>query len=128
MTKMLSKQADQFMIELRMYLMSKGKNDKEINEVIDELNDHLLQAEAEGKSIKDITGESPRAYMKSIGQEMGFDVRQFLSLVPFTALLIIAYLCFTPAILGDFSLSKMGVWGAIAGTSSFSGSLWIFIG
>ena len=82
MTKMLSKQADQFMIELRMYLMSKGKNDKEIIEVIDELNDHLLQAEAEGKSIKDITGESPRAYMKSIGQEMGFDARQFLSLAP----------------------------------------------
>ena len=116
MTKMLSKQADQFMIELRMYLMSKGKNDKEINEVIDELNDHLLQAEAEGKSIKDITGESPRAYMKSIGQEMGFDVRQFLRLAPITALLIIAYFCFTPAIQGDFSLSKIGIWGAIAGT------------
>lgn len=113
---MLSKQADQFIIELRMYLMSKGKNEKEMNEVIDELSDHILQAEAEGKSIKDITGESPRAYMKSIGQEMGFDVRQFISLAPFTALLILAYLCFTPAILGDFSLSKMGIWGAIIGT------------
>ena len=113
---MLSKQADQFIIELRMYLMSKGKNEKEMNEVIDELSDHILQAEAEGKSIKDITGESPRAYMKSIGQEMGFDVRQFISLAPLTALLILAYFCFTPAILGDFSLSKIGIWGAIIGT------------
>ena len=113
---MLSKQADQFMIELRMYLMSKGKNDKEINEVIDELSDHILQAEAEGKSIKDITGESPRAYMKSIGQEMGFDARQLISLIPFTSLLVMAYFCFAPAILGEFSLSKMGIWGAIVGT------------
>ena len=116
MTKMLSQQADQFIIELRMYLMSKGKNDQEISEVIEELSDHILQAEAEGKSMKDITGDSPRAYMKSIGQEMGFDAKQLISLIPLTSLLIMAYFCFAPAILGEFTLSKIGVWGAIAGT------------
>lgn len=113
---MLSKQANQFIIELKMYLMSKGKNDQEIIVVIDELSDHLLQAEAAGKNIKDIIGDSPRAYMKSIGQEMGFDVREFLILTPMTALLIIAYFCFAPAILGEFSLSKMGVFGAVVGS------------
>lgn len=113
---MLSKQANQFIIELKMYLMSKGKNDQEINEVIDELSDHLLQAEAAGKNIKDIIGVSPRAYMKSIGQEMGFDIKQFLILTPMTALLLIAYVCFAPAISGEFSLSKMGVFGAIGGS------------
>lgn len=114
---MLSKQANQFIIELKMYLMSKGKNDQEINEVIDELSDHLLQAEAAGKNIKDIIGVSPRAYMKSIGQEMGFDIKQFLILTPMTALLLIAYVCFSPAISGEFSLSKMGVFGAIGGSA-----------
>lgn len=113
---MLSKQANQFIIELKMYLMSKGKNDQEIKEVIDELSDHLLQAEAAGKNIKDIIGSSPRAYMKSIGQEMGFDIKQFLILTPMTALLIIAYVCFSPAISGEFSLSKIGVYGAIGGS------------
>lgn len=112
---MLSKQANQFIIELKMYLMSKGKNDHEINSVIDELSDHLLQAEAAGKNIKDIIGDSPRAYMKSIGQEMGFDIREFLILTPMTALLLIAYVCFSPAILGEFSLSEIGVFGVIAG-------------
>lgn len=112
---MLSKKANQFMIELKMYLMSKGKKDKEINEILDELEDHLIQAEAEGKSIRDITGDSPRAYMKSVGQEMSFDGKQFLSLVPMTALLLIAFMAFTPSIQGDFSLSKMGVWGAVIG-------------
>lgn len=112
---MLSKQANKFIIELKMYLMSKGKNDNEINIVVDELSDHLIQAEAAGKNIKDITGNSPRAYMKSIGQEMGVDVKQLLILTPMTALLFIAYVCFAPAIQGDFSLSKIGVWGAIIG-------------
>ncbi len=112
---MLSKQANQFLIELKMYLISKGKNDQEIHGVINELSDHLLQAEAAGKNIEDIVGDSPRAYMKSIGQEMGFDIRQFLILTPMTALLLMAYICFAPAILGEFSLSKLGVLGAIAG-------------
>jgi len=112
---MLSKQANQFIVELKMYLMSKGKNEQEIDGVIDELTDHLVQAEAAGKSIKDITGNSPREYMKSIGKEMGFDIKQFLILTPMTALLIIAYTCFQPAIQGDFTLSKMGVLGAAIG-------------
>lgn len=115
MTKVLSKKADQFIMELNMYLMSKGKNDEEINGILVEIEDHLIQAEAEGKNIRDITGDSPRAYMKSIGQEMGFDRKQFLTLAPMTALLLIAFSCFTPAVWGDFTLSEIGVWGAIAG-------------
>lgn len=112
---MLSKEAEQFIIELKMYLMSKGKNDQEINEVIDELTDHLLQAEAEGKNIKDIVGDSPREYMKSIGEEMGFDLKEFIILAPMTALLIMAFFCLPPAISREFSLSKMGVIGLIVG-------------
>lgn len=115
MTKVLSKKADQFIMELNMYLMSKGKNDEEIHEILVEIEDHLIQAEAEGKNIRDITGDSPRAYMKSIGQEMGFDGKQFLTLAPMTGLLLIAFSCFTPALWGDFTLSEIGVWGAIAG-------------
>lgn len=113
--ELLSKEATQFILELKMYLMSKGKNDKEINDVIEELSDHLLQAESEGKNIKDIIGDSPQAYMKSIGQEMEFDRKEFFILTSMSALLIMAYFCFTPAILGEFSLSKLGVFGAIFG-------------
>lgn len=82
---MLSNKSEEFIIELRMYLMSKGKNDDEIKEVTQELEDHLQQAEAEGKSVEHITGESPREYMKSIGKEMGFDFRQIATLAPMTA-------------------------------------------
>ncbi|PAV30479.1 hypothetical protein CIL05_05080 [Virgibacillus profundi] len=106
---MLSNKSEQFIIELRMYLMSKGKNDAEINELTEELEDHLQQAEAEGKVPEHIVGESPREYMKSIGKEMGFDFRQIASLAPMTALLIIAYFSFAPAIEGTFSISKIGI-------------------
>jgi DNA-binding ferritin-like protein (Dps family) len=112
MEKMLSKEADQFMLELRMYLMSKGKNEQEINEITAELEDHLLQAEAEGKSIKDVTGDSPREYMKSIGQEMGFDAKEVMKLIPMTILLLAAFMSFTSALRGDFTLSKISVWGS----------------
>lgn len=108
---MLSKEADQFIIELRMYLLSKGKKEEEIAEITAELEDHLLVAEAEGKGIKDIIGSSPREYMKSIGKEMGFDARQFMTLAPMTVLLVVAFSCFTPALMGEFSLSKVGIWG-----------------
>lgn len=106
---MLPNKSEQFIIELRMYLMSKGKNDKEINEITEELEDHLKQAEAEGKSVEHITGQSPREYMKSIGREMAFDFRQMAGLAPMTALLVISYFSFAPAIGGTFSISKLGI-------------------
>ena len=118
---MLSKEAERFIIELKMYLLSKGKNEKEMDEIIVELEDHLMQAEAEGKSVQDIAGDSPREYMKSIGEELGFDLKQFIILAPMSALLILAFLLFTPALWGDFTLSKIGLWGmGIATVLSFA--------
>ncbi|RDW21281.1 hypothetical protein CWR45_03115 [Oceanobacillus chungangensis] len=107
---MLSQKSEQFIIELRMYLTSKGKNDQQINDIVEELSDHLHEAEAEGKSVEDITGGSPRAYMKTIGNEMGFDFRQFAGLVPMMTFLLLAYFSLGPAIEGTISLSKTGLW------------------
>jgi uncharacterized membrane-anchored protein len=102
---MLSKKSEQFLIELRMHLMSKGKNDNEINEITEELEDHLLQAEAEGKDVTHIVGESPKQYMKSIGESMKTDYRQIFGLVPLFLLLLAAYFSLGPAIEGKFSLT-----------------------
>ncbi|AXI07885.1 hypothetical protein CUC15_02335 [Oceanobacillus zhaokaii] len=107
---MLNQKSEQFIIELRMYLMSKGKNDQQIDDIIEELSDHLQEAEAKGKSVEDITGGSPRKYMKMIGKEMGFDFGQFAGLVPLVTFLLLAYFSIGPAIRGTISLSKTGVW------------------
>jgi hypothetical protein len=103
---MLSKKSEQFLVELRLYLISKGKNDKEINEVTEELEVHLIEAESEGKDVTHIIGESPKQYMKSIGKSMNTDYRQIVSLVPMMILLLAAYFSIGPAIEGKFSLSK----------------------
>jgi uncharacterized membrane-anchored protein len=121
---MLSKESEQFLIELRMHLISKGKNDNEINEITEELEDHLLQAEAEGKDVTHIVGESPKEYMKSIGESMKTDYRQLLGLVPLFILLLAAYFSLAPAIEGNFTLSggmiTIASIGAIAGVMIYA--------
>ncbi|WP_147532955.1 DUF1129 family protein [Bacillus marasmi] len=103
---MLSKESEQFLVELRLYLISKGKNDQEINEITEELEVHLIEAEAAGKDITHIIGESPKQYMKSIGRSMETDSRQIFVLVPMMILLLASYFSIGPAIEGKFSLSK----------------------
>ncbi|WP_413303752.1 hypothetical protein AA0X95_26730 [Bacillus sp. 1P10SD] len=103
---MLSKESEQFLVELRLYLISKGKNDREINEITEELEVHLLEAESEGKDVTHIIGDSPKKYIKSIGESMKTDYRQIIGLVPMMILLLAAYFSIGPAIEGEFSLSK----------------------
>jgi Protein of unknown function (DUF1129) len=110
---MVSKRAEQFLVELRMYLISKGKNDQEINDITEELEVHLTEAEAAGKDISHIIGDSPKNYMKSIGESMKTDYRQLAGLVPLMILLIAAYLSIGPAIEGTFSVSQGTIWFAL---------------
>ncbi|WP_052352866.1 hypothetical protein [Neobacillus dielmonensis] len=112
---MLSKQSEQFLIELRMYLISKGKNDEEINEITEELEDHLLEAQAAGKDISHIIGKSPKEYMKSIGNSMKTDFRQMMVIIPMMIFLVAAYFSIGPAIEGKFALSGTILWLAFAG-------------
>lgn len=111
---MLSKESEQFLIELRMYLISKGKNDNEINEITEELEVHLLEAEAQGKDVSHIIGDSPKQYMKSIGKSMNTDFRQLAILVPMVFLLLVAFTSLGPAIEGKFSLSTSMIWITIS--------------
>lgn len=104
---MLSKKSEQFIVELRMFLFSKGKNDADIISIIEELEDHLLQAEADGKSMESIVGNSPKAYMKSIGESMPLDFCELAGLIPMTILLIAAYISLPFTILGQFALSPI---------------------
>ena len=40
----LSREAAAFIDNLHLYLLSSGKKDKEINEIVEELTDHLREA------------------------------------------------------------------------------------
>ncbi|WP_080876077.1 DUF1129 family protein [Oceanobacillus timonensis] len=67
---MLSKEAEKFLLNLRLELITRGKSEKDIQEIEEELRDHLMEAEANGKSIKSITGGSVKDYIHSISQEL----------------------------------------------------------
>ncbi|MGN1401989.1 MAG: NADH dehydrogenase subunit [Bacillus sp. (in: firmicutes)] len=103
---MLSKKAERFLVELRLYLIRNGKSDREIDRITKELEAHLIEAEQNGKNIHKVIGKNPRQYMKSIGEEMPMDKKGLLTLIPMTILLILAFLSFSPALEGEFTLSK----------------------
>lgn len=81
---MLSKESEQFLNNLRAYLMTRGKKETAVLEIVDDLRNHLLEAEQDGKSVESIIGQSPEAYMKSIGQEMRTDMMPFLGRIILT--------------------------------------------
>ncbi len=72
----LSTESTRFLEDLKVYLLASGKNEQATNEIVLELEDHLIEAEADGKSVRSITGESPAAYIQSISHEMAFDSKQ----------------------------------------------------
>ncbi len=72
----LSTESTRFLEDLKVYLLASGKNEQATNEIVHELEDHLIEAEADGKSVRAITGDSPAAYIQSISHEMAFDSKQ----------------------------------------------------
>lgn len=67
---MLSKEAERFLTEFRIEMMAHGKQDEAIDDMEAELEDHLIQAEREGKSVDSITGGSVKEYLRNISGEM----------------------------------------------------------
>lgn len=78
----LSKQSKSFLEDLRVYLFSSGKNKDEIADIVEELADHLIEAEKKGKSVDNIIGQSPKEYMEKISEEMSTDYRAWLKYIP----------------------------------------------
>lgn len=76
---LISKEAEAFLSNLNVYLISSGKSEAEINEFIEEAKEHLIMGQKEGKTIEDIFGASPEEYAKSVVKEMDFDKKELLS-------------------------------------------------
>lgn len=103
----LSKEAEAFVENLHLYLLTTGKKEKEIKEIVEELTDHLQEAEANGKNISEITGESPKAYMESLAKEMQTDLFEWGKLLPHVFISLIAYTLIGKIILGENQISLL---------------------
>lgn len=92
----LTEQSKIFIENLRVYLFSSGKNADETEEIIEELESHLHEAEKRGKPIEKIIGKSPKEYMEMISNEMIIDYRTW-----FKYILLIITGAFSIIIIGD---------------------------
>lgn len=101
----LTKESVEFIANLKLYLLTSGKNDDEINAIVEELRAHLEEAESRGKNIRNVTGDSPEAYMASIRSEMETDFSGIAKMMPMFILLLLAYFLTGPAIRGELSFS-----------------------
>lgn len=77
----ISKEGEEFILSLNMYLVSTGKSETEIKEFIEEAEQHLILGEQEGKSVKDIFGNSPKEYAKSVADELSFIKKDLIETV-----------------------------------------------
>ena len=93
----LSDKSRKFIDDLKLYLFSSGKNEQEIKDITEELEEHLYEAELNGKSIDRIIGVSPKEYIMSISTEMKTDYKAWAKYIP---LIIIGVMSFS--VLGDF--------------------------
>lgn len=101
----LSNESREFLDNLRLYLISSGKNERETVEIIQELEDHLLEAERNGKNVRDITGQTPKTYMKQIEAELSFDLKAITTYFFVIVFGMFAFILLRDALEGDLSYS-----------------------
>ncbi|MGD6873885.1 HAAS domain-containing protein [Sutcliffiella horikoshii] len=107
----LSKKSQTFIENLRVYLFSCGKKTNEIDEITDELEVHLYEAEKENKSVEHIIGNSPKEYMEQISGEMSFDVRGWAKYVPIIILGAFSGIVLKDIVFGGFQYSLVELIG-----------------
>lgn len=108
---MLSVKSKNFIDNLRMYLMTSGKNEAEVKELTEELRTHLIESEKHGKNIEEIIDGTPEQYMDTLKAEMETNYFGILRLIPVFLLGVSAYFLMGPAIQNEFSLNIVQVIG-----------------
>lgn len=113
MNQGLSKKSQTFLENLRLYLFSNGKDEEEINAIVEELEDHLMEAEARGKTVDHIVGESPKQYMMQLSNEMTTDTKTWVKYIIMILFGALSYSILTNAVKGPLSYSLLEILGSI---------------
>lgn len=110
----LSTESKAFLENLSVYLFSSDKSTEEINGIVDELESHLIEAEANGKSTEKIIGKSPKEYMESIADVMTIDYRMWGKYVLLILLALLSIEVLPDVMEGSLSYSLMTLLGNIS--------------
>ena len=105
MRMQLTKKSEDFLGNLRIYLISSGKNEKEVDEIVGELEDHLVEAEKHGKSVEEVTGLTPKQYMDQISKEMDMDYKSIFNYIVMIVLGALSFIVLGDALTGDLEYS-----------------------
>ena len=123
----LSDKSKKFIDDLKLYLFSSGKNEKETKEITEELEVHLYEAEQNGKSIDQIVGASPKEYIMSISSEMKTDYRVWAKYVPLIIIGAMSFSILGDLIQGPLSYSLLKIIGTIVNSILFlAGVMFVF--
>ncbi|MGE7186826.1 HAAS domain-containing protein [Peribacillus sp. NPDC006672] len=109
--KALSKESQNFLENLRLYLFSSGKKTAEIEDIIEELEVHLLEAERNKKSVEHIVGRSPKEYMEQLSDEMSVDFMGWLKYIVMILIGAFSYWIISKAINGGIEFSLWEIIG-----------------
>ncbi|QQK75294.1 hypothetical protein HUG15_06615 [Salicibibacter cibarius] len=106
----LSRTSKKFIEDLRVYLFTNGKSHEEVDDIIQELSDHLYDAEQNGKSVKEVVGNSPKEYMDNISTEINNDFKSWwLKYIPMIILGAISFPVINDIIQGEVSYSVLHI-------------------
>lgn len=119
----LSKKSKEFLENLRVYLFSSGKQEDEIEGIVNELEIHLSEAEKNGKSIEKIIGKSPKEYMEMVSNEMVIDYRTWIKYICIIIFGSFSFTIFPDLLAGDLSYSVLEIIGHIVIAAIFIASV-----
>ncbi|NME99351.1 HAAS domain-containing protein [Aneurinibacillus aneurinilyticus] len=107
----LSKKSIDFLENLRAYLFSSRKNEKEIEGIIREVEDRLYEAEKNGENVDDIIRKASKEYMAQLTNEMSSDFEGLIKFIPIMILGAMSYILMGDAIRGEIEYSLLDLIG-----------------
>ena len=69
----ISKEGEKFLIDTKVYLITKGIKEEDVDAFLADAELHLIEGEKEGKTVSDIFGDSPKEYAEELVKEMEKD-------------------------------------------------------
>lgn len=69
----VSKEGEKFLIDTKVYLITKGIKEEDVDAFLADAELHLIEGEKKGKTVSDIFGDSPKEYAEELAKEMEKD-------------------------------------------------------
>lgn len=69
----ISKEGEKFLIDTKVYLITKGMKEEDVDAFLADAELHLIEGEKKGKTVSDIFGDSPKEYAEELAKEMEKD-------------------------------------------------------